>query len=292
MFKLGTITDQVSMDFEKALDYIQKLDMEYIEIHALWDKNIEELSKEEVYEAKRLVAKYGLKVSVISSTLFLQCHLDPSDTAFKPIDDYFITISGSYEEHIRALSHCIELCEIFNTDKIRAFGFIKERGVEDQGAVSKIIDRLSKPVEMVEKAGMTLLLENCPHTYLQFGSLTKEVINQVDSKNFRALWDPANALRSHGVPYPDDYLQIRGLFAHMHAKDISMEGKRHMVPLGEGTIDYRGILAGLVEDGYDGVISLEPEYVDPKGGRPEGLRRSYRGIQTIMQNLSLPAGKG
>ena len=282
MYKIGTITDQVSMDFEHALNFIKELGLEYVEIHALWNKNIEELTDDEVAEAKRLLNKYGLKVSIISSTLFLQCHLLESDKKFGPIDDYFITIAGDYDDHIKALKRCIELCEIFDTDKLRSFGFIKEGHLDDDDAVQKIKEKLQKPIEMVEKAGLMLLLENCPHTYLQFGALTKRAIEQIDSKNFRALWDPANALRSGGSPYPEDYRHIKKYIVHVHAKDVSLEGGVHMVPLGEGIIDYNGILKSLKKDGFNGVISLEPEFVDRVGGRPEGLRKSLDGIKGIL----------
>ena len=282
MYKIGTITDQVSMDFEHALNFIKELGLEYVEIHALWNKNIEELTDDEVAEAKRLLNKYGLKVSIISSTLFLQCHLLESDKKFGPIDDYFITIAGDYDDHIKALKRCIELCEIFDTDKLRSFGFIKEGFLDDDDALQKIKEKLLKPIEMVEKAGLMLLLENCPHTYLQFGALTKRAIEQIDSKNFRALWDPANALRSGDSPYPEDYSHIKKYIVHVHAKDVSLEGGVHMVPLGEGIIDYNGILKSLKKDGFNGVISLEPEFVDGVGGRPEGLRKSLDGIKRIL----------
>jgi len=144
MYKLGVITDQVSMDFEESLRFIKDLGLEYIEIHALWNKNIEELSDEEVAEAKRLVKKYDLKVSLISSTLFLQCHLDESDKGFESIDDYFITISGDYNTHLKALQRCIELCDIFDSDKLRTFGFIQEKEYDDEVVVQKIVEKLKK----------------------------------------------------------------------------------------------------------------------------------------------------
>ena len=183
MYKIGAITDQVSMDFEESLKFIKKLGLEYIEIHALWDKNIEELTDEEVSEVKRLVKKYGLKVSLVSSTLFLQCPLDESDKKYGPIDDYFITIYGDYDLHIKALERCIELCDIFNTDKIRTFGFLKDKELDDDNAVARIKEKLARPIEMAERAGLMLVLENCPHTYLQFGSLTKRVIEDIGSKS-------------------------------------------------------------------------------------------------------------
>ena len=286
MLKIGAITDQADMDFEKALKFIKGLGIEYVELHALWNKNIEELSDEEISNAKRLVKDYGLKVSLISSTLFLQCHLFDNSAKFGPIDNYFITISGDYGYHMRALKRCVTLCDIFDTDKIRIFGFIKEDpSIDEDTVVEKVRERLTEPIEIVERAGLTLLLENCPHTYLQYGSLTKKVIDEIGSKNLRALWDPANAMRSGGKPYPEDYLHIAQYIAHVHVKDVSTEGEPHMVPIGQGEIDYHSIFRSLIDDGFSGVLSLEPEFVDPRGGRPGGLEKSYTGTKRILQDI-------
>jgi sugar phosphate isomerase/epimerase len=289
MFSIGVITDQVDMDFENALQFIRDLGVGCIEIHALWKKNIDELNDEGVERAHRLVHKYGMKVSVISSTLFLQCHLDEKGKEFGPIDDYFITIAGSYDFHIASLKRCIELCRIFETDKIRTFGFIEEKTLDEHVAIQKVAEKLHNPVEMVEKAGITLLLENCPHTYLQYGERTAQVIQTLSSAHFKALWDPANTLRAGGNPFPDDYRAIQGKIEHMHFKDLSLEGTPHMVPLGEGEIDYRSIVRNLLEDEYSGTLSLEPEYIDETGGRPEGVRRAYHGLSNILNEFGFRA---
>ena len=46
MYKIGTITDQVSMDFEEALFSVRE-QFEYVEIHSLWNKTVEDLSDDE-----------------------------------------------------------------------------------------------------------------------------------------------------------------------------------------------------------------------------------------------------
>jgi hypothetical protein len=106
---------------------------------------------------------------------------------------------------------------------------------------------LNDPVEVVERAGLTLIFENCPHTYLAYGSLTRRVIEALGSKRLRALWDPGNALRSGGSPYPADYLSVEPYIAHVHPKDLVIGGRPRIVPFGEGDIDCRGIL-GLAGD--------------------------------------------
>jgi len=125
MLKVGIITDQVSMDFEESLVAIKNFGLKYIEIHALWQKNIEELTDDEFEFANELIKKYNLKVSNISSTCFLQCDLDDKKEEIDAFDDYFITVFGNYKKHLEYFEKCINYCHILGTDKLRIFGFRK-----------------------------------------------------------------------------------------------------------------------------------------------------------------------
>lgn len=285
MFDLCVITDQVSMDLEYSLQYLQDLGVEWIEIHALWDKNIEELNEKEVEKAVSLVEKYGMRVSNISGTLFLCCPLSKTERKeYEPIDDYFITVQGDYTEHLEMHKRCLDLCKKFKTDKLRVFGFIEEQtDMNEDEMIATVAELFSEPVAMAEKEGITVLCENCPHTYLNKGYLVQKVIEKLGSPNLQALWDPGNTVRAGGTPFPDDYNTVKKSIGHIHLKDLTSEGK--MVPLGEGVLEYDKILGQLIKDGYPGTASLEPEYVAKKGGRPEGLRRAYESITRIIGSL-------
>ena len=288
MLKIGIITDQVSMDFEYALKVISGLGIKYVEIHSLWNKTIEDLTQSEATQAQKLIKQFGLKVSNISSTLFLMCPLQESEKELETFDDYFITKMGDYEEHMRVLEYCIEFCEVFTTDKIRIFGFRREETLNEDMVVEMIKEKLQRPVELAEKKGVTLILENCPHTYPGSGSVTRKVIENINSSNLKALWDPGNALRTGKTPYPDDYRQIKEHILHIHAKDLTPENSDYRpVPLGEGKINYREIIKNLIDDGYKGVISLEPEYEDEAGGRVESSRQCLRGIRKVLDSLEI-----
>jgi sugar phosphate isomerase/epimerase len=78
---------------------------------------------------------------------------------------------------------------------------------------------------------------------------------------------------------------VKSFIAHVHAKDLVVDGGPRIVPVGEGTIDYRGILGSFAEDGYEGIVSIEPEFVDEKGGRPEGCARALRGARRILSAI-------
>ena len=284
MLKLGIITDQVSMDFEKALKTIKEYGLEYIEIHALWDKNIEELTDDEISSAKKLITKYGLKVSNIGSTCFLQCHLrDNNETEIKSFSDDFITIFGDYKQHLDHFKHCIELCEIFETDKLRIFGFRKLEPFTDD-TIDLIVEKFKKPVEIAKKAGITLVLENCPWTYLPNGALVSKVINKIKSIYLRALWDPGNAYVSGVEPYPDDYSNVKDLLGHIHMKDFKSL-KKDTVIIGHGDINYQGLLSSLAKSNFQHILSLEPENEDKIMGDIESCRQCIIGVRDILKRI-------
>jgi len=71
VFQLSVITDEISQDFEHALTVAaNEFGVGFVEIRGLWKKYIVNLDEKEGAEAKRLLAKYDLKVTDIASPLF------------------------------------------------------------------------------------------------------------------------------------------------------------------------------------------------------------------------------
>jgi sugar phosphate isomerase/epimerase len=88
------------------------------------------------------------------------------------------------------------------------------------------------------------------------GTRTARVVRAVNHPALGVNWDPCNALLAGEIPYPDGYAALRGLVRHVHFKDVL----RHTAGpefVTEGEIDWRGQLAALAADGYQGCISVE-----------------------------------
>jgi len=291
MFNLGVITDQISMDLEKSLKFIKNLGVEYAELHSMWDKNIEELNKDEINSAKKLLKKYQLKVSNISSTVFLQCSLSDKNKKFEKLTDYFISISGDYSFHLKNLEHCMELAEEFDTNKVRIFGFEVDGGISKDQIVGIVTERVAEPVKLAEKKGIVLILENCPFTYMDESILVKKVIENIGSKNLRALWDPGNLMRVDSkslIPFPDEYNIIKDYISHIHIKDVTVKGsekEKRIVPLGTGDVNYDGILKSLKEDEFKGILSLETELFLGKEGSIKDIKQSFDSLVNIYKSL-------
>jgi sugar phosphate isomerase/epimerase len=76
-------------------------------------------------------------------------------------------------------------------------------------------------------------------------------------------WDPANAFEAGDLPFPDGYSAVRQFVQHVHFKDIKGTPQGGSVYAVEGQIDWSGQIKALVQDGYQGYISVE-SHLQPK----------------------------
>ena len=66
MVKLGVITDGISRDFERALQVMTEAGLMHAELQFLWDKEIGDLTPQEMDKAQDFIKRYQVTVSCIS----------------------------------------------------------------------------------------------------------------------------------------------------------------------------------------------------------------------------------
>jgi sugar phosphate isomerase/epimerase len=124
-------------------------------------------------------------------------------------------------------------------------------------------------VSLAERARRTLLLENCPHSYLPRGNMCFTLATAMGSKNLMLLYDVGNSFTSERRQIPDvfqrvslmeEYDAIQSRVASLHFKDYrkTKSGFEH-VAFGTGDIDYKNLAAHMKKQGYGGTVALEPE---------------------------------
>ncbi len=69
-YRFGVITDEIDQDFAYACQVASEAGMEYVEIHTLWGKNVDELSDEEVEKVAGILEQHGLSAYLICGLLF------------------------------------------------------------------------------------------------------------------------------------------------------------------------------------------------------------------------------
>jgi len=287
MAKLGVITDGISRDLEHALQVMTDADLEYAELQFVWDKEVGDFDDDQMATALDLVKKYGVKVPCITRHNFVGLLVGEVEVG-----------DPNHQKHMDALQRCIDMAKAFDTKLVRTMSFRKEmiifgyNGAEDwnasRGAWDKLIELLTPAVKLAEKNDITLVVETGNNAMITSAVLARRFIDDMGSDHLKLLWDPANTLYCGEVVYPDGFDVLRGGYiGHLHIKDSRVDiagaavwqcelGTAQMAPYLEG------IAAGLKEENYDGVVSLESVYHPTDGSYEDGFRASVDRFREIF----------
>jgi len=270
LMKKSFITDQLGMDFEKSVYEIKKNGFRYIEIHSLWGKTVENLNYDEIKRVKKIISKYDIEISCLSTTLFLMCPLYTDVDNLEKFSTEFLVYEGNYNKHVDCLKKCIEFSQILNANYLRIFPFRKEKGIDKEYTtiISDISEKLYKPAKIARDKDKILIVENCPHTYLPRGLMTYELVKKINQESLKLLWDVGNSFKALRLDLPDNYISnvfeeygiIKSRIGYCHFKDYKKDGELYThSTFGEGSIDFMKLLMMLKDDNYSRFISLEPE---------------------------------
>jgi sugar phosphate isomerase/epimerase len=281
-FALGVITDEVTMDLEQALMWAKGFGLTWVELRFVWGKYVTEFAADDVKRAQDLLAKHGMKVSVVDSAYFkttLPGTQSKFDTAkADPLQSDFGAQKGILE---RAMLRAKD----FGTDKIRIFAFLR---VEEPKSV---FDRVAKELEataaIAKREGIRLVLENEFTCNVATGAESATMLNAVRSPALGLNWDPGNAFEAGEMPFPNGYEALdKKRIWHMHLKDAVAGPKGAgpvWKPVGGGSIHYVGQFRALVKDGYNGTMSLETHYLNAAKNKEASSRESMEGILRVMR---------
>ncbi len=252
MFKLAAITDEISQDFGLACSVVKEYGGEGAEIRSVWDTKVQALTDQQIREMRAILQDQGVLVCCIASPFF-KCDLGDEQ---------------AYGEHLNILRRCLEIAHQFGTTNIiRGFTFWRKGPL--QPVWDRLVESFREPISILEQMDGVLGIENEASCYLGTGGEVGRLLAEIDHPRVCAVWDPANQVFARGEPaYPNGYRAVRERMVHFHIKDAawSAQGdKARCTPIGEGEIDYRGQMRALLQDGYQGFVSLETHW------RPEQL---------------------
>jgi L-ribulose-5-phosphate 3-epimerase len=283
-FKVGIITDELTQNLEEALKFISTYSLSYCELREMWNKNIMNLSESELERAKRLIQKHSFHISDIASPIFKYNLPEMPAKPSERRDTFMANFTDQDTEEL--LNKSFKLAHFFGTDKVRIFSYWRVDNPEK--AYPHVRNRLAKAAGMAARNRIVLVLENEHTCNVGTGAELGHIVREIDSPNLRALWDPGNATMLGEVPYPDGYEHVRGLISHVHVKDSRKDPKTGQIvwmPVGSGTIDFRGQFKALRADGYTRTVSLETHYRRPDGNKIESTRESLEGLLRILREV-------
>jgi sugar phosphate isomerase/epimerase len=295
--KLSIISDQVDQNYNIAFSKIKELGLEYVELHNINNKSIEEINHEELVELKKSLSKYNLKVSNLSSTIFFLTKLF-DDYEVSLFSDEFKVFKGTIDDHLKQIDRVCFIANQLDCENVRVFPFRYPDNlkVEDFDKVNKkVISIMKKAAVIAAKYNVVLVLENCPYSHMPKATMTNEIVDAVNSDHLKLLYDIANSYRAEKNQVPTKYLEIslleelmnvRKNIKHVHLKDYhydeNFDGKPfiHKAVL-EGDIDTTALISYLYMTNYQGYISLEPE-VDY-----ENTVKSIKNVINLVNKIEL-----
>lgn len=255
--RLGVITDEVSQDFEVALDFAKTYGLDCVELRSAYEKGPFDYTEKDILHIKALADRYGIPVTAISSPMF-KCEYSEENIRL----------------HTEKFKKLLTFAKILGANKIRCFDFLKNASVTRE----MIRDAYAEAYAAAEAAGVTILIESEPTTNSACCADIKALVKCVNRPYFKALYDPGNNIyATDEIPYPDGYLAIKDMLGHVHIKDAKREnGETVATAVGAGAVDYPGVFNALKEAGYDGDIMLETHY-RMEGGIDDATLKNPKG---------------
>ena len=247
MVKISGFADEISPELDAQLDTLDALDIRYLELRAVWGKNVLSLGKDELAQVKSELDRRGVGVSAIGSPL-----------GKVPID-------SDFEAYKSLVQHAIDVAQQMETPYIRIFSFYLDDLDQNRDEVMR---RMQAMVDMAAAGGVVMLHENEDGIYGELPERCLDLHQTIQSKHFGAVFDASNFVKSGVRPFDDAYTVLAPHVVYLHVKDFLIKDDRQ-VPAGEGDGQYPELLAALKERGYDGFFSLEPHL--QKAGQFQGF---------------------
>ena len=282
-FPVGVITDEFTQDFDLICRTAVELGVPELEVRTIWDKNIVDISDDEIGRVKSIADEHGRRIISVASPVY-KCTLPGGGDIDERFEQDAFQAAHSFEDQPRILARALEIANRLGAPIVRVFSFW--RTVDPTSNFDRIIELLSEAGVAAKSAGIILGLENEHACNFATGAETGRAIKQLDPEAFGVVWDPANAYVAGETPFPDGYSHVPAeRICHVHAKDGVMNTETDRMAWGDvgaGNVRWEDQLAALVADGYKGSVSLETHWGGPGGDKFAGSTICAKSLKRLV----------
>lgn len=267
--RIAAITDEFTSDLAPALDAMAAIGMTGAELRMLWGKNIMNLSPEELKTAQQLTRDKGFEVISIASPI-LKCVLPGGPEIDSRFQHDIFASKHTFDDQPRLADQAFDIAEMLGAKIIRVFSYW--RTVNPDACFNGVVEALTWLSEKAAKRNLIIGLENEHACNIATAAESARLLNALQLPNLKLVWDPANALCSGENPFPEGYAQLpKDRIIHVHLKDCHIEDHKPVWgPLGTRSVDWKGQIAALRADGYNGWLSLETHWAGPGNDKFQG----------------------
>ena len=287
-FKVGVISDEISQDFDHACYVISReFGLHWVELREVWGKNLQVISDNQIAEAQKILAKYGLQVTDISSPLYKVNWPGAPHSQYSSQEDMHGADQASFDKQDEVLDRSIALAKAFKTNKVRCFDFWRIDDVKPYRAA--INDKLRKAAEKASTQNVMLVLENEFACNTATGREAAATLAAIPLPNLALNWDPGNAvMRGELDAYPNGWSMLpKERIHHCHVKNAVKDASGKIVwsPVDIGYVDWAAQFRALAGIGYSDAVNLETHWRG--AGTPEASTRiSWQGMKKDLQQAA------
>src|ERR1700677_1296147 len=252
-FRISGINDEISQDFDHVCSVAaHEFGLSWIELRSMWGKNTMDLSDDQIAEAKKILAKYNLRVTDIASPLFKTDWPGAPRSPYGSKGDMHGAVEVAFKHQDEVLERSISLAKQFDTGKVRCFDFWR---IDDIAPYRAAIDeKLRSAAEIAGKTNILLVLENEFECNTATGREATRTLNAIQSPHLALNWDPGNAVMRGEL---DSFTAAcdtlpKNRIHHCHCKNAvkNTAGKIEWSPVDKGFIDWSAQFGALKQLGY------------------------------------------
>ncbi|MBM4164138.1 MAG: sugar phosphate isomerase/epimerase [Lentisphaerae bacterium] len=250
---LTGFADEASKGIDGQIAATRELGWTFIESRGVDGKNIHDLSDAEFDHVAGALESAGVRVNCFGSAI-----ANWGKSILEPMD-------SSLAEARRAIPRMHRLGT--RLIRIMSFAVLKDRDPEDQMETERF-RRLRELLALFQDAGITPVHENCMNYGGMGWTYTLRLLENVPG--LKLVFDTGNPVFTPDYTKPEPrprqsawefYSHVKSHVAYVHIKDGVWNAEKQVCTYtypGEGEGDVRRILTDLLQNGYDGGISIEP----------------------------------
>ena len=240
--RLCAFADEAAEPIAEQISALKENNIPQIELRSVDGINVKDLTDEKAQEIALALKEAGISVWSLGSPL------GKSD------------ISADFSQEVAVLKRLLQLCRLFECDKIRVFSFFTKEYARDR---QEVTDRMRRLVEIASEQKIRLFHENEKDIYGDVAVRCLDLMKAFYGDHFKCTFDFANFVQCRQDTM-EAYEMLKPYIEYVHIKDAKWD-TGEVVPAGQGDGNVKEILTLLNESGYKGYLSLEPHLAEFDG---------------------------
>ncbi len=269
MMEIAIVTDEISADPQTSIELGLAWGVRAFELRGFGVERVPLFTPYQKRRIKELLDEFDIHIPAISPGLF-KCPYPLTPREQFPLGSIDQTLYERWRQPLDLVKYhlqellplSIEYARQIGSGKIVAFSF-ERKAIGEGGVPDEVLAALQHATEQCSAAGLELVIEVEAGFWADTGANTAAMMHAIANPALGVNWDPGNAIVAGDIPFPVGYEAVREYVKHVHFKDVSFAPDGSYRYALEGEIDWAGQISALVDDGYEGTISVET-HMEPK----------------------------